>query len=409
MTRWSNSRLHPPDGRQSRGLDRRGADVVLRAQGPYLWTEAGRRFIDHFLAEGAVLIGHTDPRVDLPVIDTLQRVDQSMLASAPQEGQLTQRIVKSVPSAEEVRMMTTGAAAMRQALLISRSATRRSKVMVFSGQDWAPLDRPGRQALFRSNEVEANKEPPDLVCLEWNDLAGVREALKTSANRFAAVFVQPYQHGYTSTPPVSGFLESLRELTTAHGVVLVFDETQTGFRHHLGGYQAVSGVTPDLTLLGGGMGNGYPIAALAGRSDLMGLFDPSEIGEGENRVSPHAVAAALATFGVLETGGVARLRDLGERLRKGLSAVIEETKISATVTGLGPSWSVHWRPSPPRSPAEALEADMRRASSWRSAMHDAGILLAPFAPSDNSICVAFGPRDVEETLDAARDAFARVA
>lgn len=157
------------------------------------------------------------------------------------------------------------------------------------------------------------------------------------------------------------------------------------------------------------MGNGYPIAALAGRSDLMGLFDPSEIGEGENRVSPHAVAAALATFGVLESGGVARLRDLGGLLRKGLNAVIQETKISATVTGLGPSWSLHWRPSPPKSPDEALEADMRRASSWRSAMHDAGILLAPFAPSDNSICVAFGPRDVEETLDAARDAFARVA
>lgn len=69
--------------------------------------------------------------------------------------------------------------------------------MVFNGQDWAPLDRPGRQALFRSNEVEANKEPPDLVCLEWNDLAGVREALKTGANRFA-IFVQPYQHGYTA-------------------------------------------------------------------------------------------------------------------------------------------------------------------------------------------------------------------
>jgi glutamate-1-semialdehyde 2,1-aminomutase len=150
----------------------------------------------------------------------------------------------------------------------------------------------------------------------------------------------------------------LRDLTRRHRALLVFDEVKTGFRHHLGGYQAI---------------------------------------------------AARATIDILAAGGVERMNRLGERLREGLRRAIRDTGVTATVTGVGSGWIVNWRAEPPVTFRQAVDADFDRAEAFRVAMLDAGILLPPYVITDNRICVAFSDDDVDATIDAARRAFAAVA
>jgi glutamate-1-semialdehyde 2,1-aminomutase len=184
---------------------------------------------------------------------------------------------------------------------------------------------------------------------------------------------------------------------------------KTGFRHHLGGYQAIAGVLPDLSAFGKALGNGWTIAALAGRADLMDRLGSEVTMDGTYYANPYSLAAARATIDILAAGGVERMNRLGERLREGLRRAIRDTGVTATVTGVGSGWIVNWRAEPPVTFRQAVDADFDRAEAFRVAMLDAGILLPPYVITDNRICVAFSDDDVDATIDAARHAFAAVA
>jgi glutamate-1-semialdehyde 2,1-aminomutase len=172
---------------------------------------------------------------------------------------------------------------------MSRAATGRSLVLKFHGHyhGWA-----GALGVGATFDVAPGIAPPPeapnfggaspdvaarTLVLDWNDAAAVREVFAAHGNERAAVFCEPYLHSYTNAPPAPGFLELLRTLTRRHGAILVFDEVKTGFRVHLGGYQAIAGVVPDLTALGKALGNGWTIAALAGRTDLMDLLGTTSL------------------------------------------------------------------------------------------------------------------------------------
>jgi glutamate-1-semialdehyde 2,1-aminomutase len=396
-------------------------DTIVRAQGAYLWNADGRRYLDHLLSYGPIVIGHADPRVNAAVAETAARVDLNWVGPQAGEVELAEKIVQLVPSAEKVVFLNTGTDALQHALHVARAATGRQHIVKFHGHyhGWA-----GGLGVGANFDVAPGQTPPPDApnsggadsdvgvhthVLDWNDVDGVRAAFAAYGHQIAAVFTEPYLHSYTNAAPAPGFLELLRELTDRSGAVLVFDEVKTGFRHHLGGYQAIAGVTPDLTALGKAMGNGWTIAALAGRADLMDLLGTEVTLDGTYYANPYAIAAARQTIELLENGGIAHLNQLGERLREGLRRAITDTGVIANVTGIGSAWIINWRPEPPVTFRQAVDADFARAEGFRLAMLDAGILLPPYVITDNRICVAYDSDDIDETVTAARRAFTTVA
>jgi glutamate-1-semialdehyde 2,1-aminomutase len=396
-------------------------DVIVRAQGAYLWNADGRRYLDHLLSYGPIVIGHADVRVNAAVADIASRVDLTWVGPQAGEVELAERIVELVPSAEKVAFLNTGTDALQHALYVARAATGRRQILKFHGHyhGWA-----GALGVGANFDVGPGQAPPpdapnsggatdaegaDTHVVDWNDADGVRAVFEAYGRDLAAVFTEPYLHSYTNAAPAPGFLELLRDLTDRHGALLVFDEVKTGFRHHLGGYQAIAGVTPDLTALGKAMGNGWTIAALAGRADLMDLLGTEVTMDGTYYANPYAIAAARRTIEVLERGGIETLNRLGQRLRDGLTRAIADTGVTANVTGIGSGWIVNWRAEPPVTFRQAVDADFDRAEAFRLAMLDAGILLPPYVITDNRICLAYSDDDIDETVAAARRAFAAVA
>jgi glutamate-1-semialdehyde 2,1-aminomutase len=395
-------------------------DVIERAQGAHLWSVDGRRYVDHLLSYGPIVVGHCDPRVNQAVVDTINRVDLNWVGPQAHETELAERIVSLVPSAEKVVFMNTGTDALQHALHVARAATGRHRILKFHGHyhGWA-----GELGVGANFDVEPGITPPldapnsggadpaaasAVTVIDWNDQAAVRAVFADHGTELAAVFCEPYLHSYTNAAPAPGFLELLRDLTARHGAILVFDEVKTGFRHHLGGYQSIAGVTPDLTAFGKALGNGFSISALAGRADLMDLLGTVVTIDGTYYANPYASAAALATLDALADGGIDRMWQLGERLRDGLRAAIRDEGITANVTGVGSGWIINWREEPPVTFSEATDADLERGDEFRRRMLDAGILLPPYVITDCRICAAFTDDDIDETIDAARHALRMV-
>ena len=189
----------------------------------------------------------------------------------------------------------------------------------------------------------------------------------------------------------------MRELATRHGSLLVLDERETAFRHHIGGYQAIAGVIPDLTVVGEAMANGHSIGALAGRRDLIDGFTAPGGGCEPWAPHPYAFAAARATLELLGGGGVSRLHELGERLRERLRGAIHDARVDATVTGSGPTWRLAWD-----------AADPEHTRAFGAAIREAGALL-PLSPlAACHVCIATSTDDVDEMIAAAARAFRRL-
>jgi glutamate-1-semialdehyde 2,1-aminomutase len=395
--------------------------VIARSAGAYLWTPDGTRYIDHLMAHGAIVIGHSDPLVNAAVTRSIAESDLHWVGPQSHEVELAERLVALVPSAEKVVFVNTGTDALAHALHVARAATGRGIVVKFHGHyhGWAGelgiganFDvRPGRVPRRDAPNTagSAGREAGEVIVLDWNDADGFREAFREYGDAIAAVFAEPYLHSYTNAPPAPGFLELLREVTAERGAVLVFDEVKTGFRHHLGGYQAIAGVTPDLTALGKAMGNGYTVAALVGRGDLMGLLGARVTIDGTYYANPYALAAALATIDLLEAGAIEWMYLLGERLRVGLRRAIQDAGVIANVTGIGSAWIVNWRAEPPVTFEQAVDADLERGEAFRVAMLDAGIVLPPYVITDARIAAAFTEDDIDETIAAAERAMRMVA
>ena len=187
---------------------------------------------------------------------------------------------------------------------------------------------------------------------------------------------------------------------------------KTGFRHHIGGYQAVCGVTPDLTAFGKAIGNGYSVAGIAGTTAIMDLLgSASETNatiEGTYNAAPYAMAAGITTLGILRDNGIERLYDLGDRLRAGLQQAVDTAGIQACVTGYGSEWAIYFCDRAPRNYREVLATNTELAESWRRGMYEAGILEPPFALTDRRLCPATSEDDIDQTIEAAGQVLANI-
>lgn len=393
--------------------------VVVATSGATFTDAEGRVFTDYHAAFGPPLLGHNDPDVDAAVAAMAARVDNMGVGVSPVEIEVAERIVDAVPSIEKVLLTATGSEATFHALRLARVATGRRHVVKLQGCYHGWHDAVAMNVISPAERV-GQKDPlsqgilPEVldatIVLPFNDADAVERALVDYD--VAAVILEPIPHNIGAVLPLPGFLERLRELCTAHGTVLVLDEVITGFRHGLGGYQEVAGVTPDLTTLGKAMANGWPVSALGGKAELMELFSTTPgrpaFFAGTFNGHPAMAAAALATIDKLQREPVhEHVFRLGERVRSGLRDVYERLGVPAVVSGFGSVFLAYFLEGPVERYDDLLRNDVDLFVGYRRELMKDGIFELPLNLKRSHVSYAHTDEDVDRLLEATEAAVAQ--
>lgn len=410
-----------------------GCPVFIdRAEGPYLYSVEGRRYIDYVQSWGAIILGHAHPAVVEAVCRAAARGTSFGLATAL-EAQLAERIVAALPSVEMVRFVNSGTEAVMSALRLARAATGRRLVVKFEGCYHGHLDgmlvRAGSGAAIYSAASSAQPASPagpsqpaapgvspaaasETLLARYNHLEDVEQLFDRFGDQIAAVVVEPVAGNMGVVLPRPGFLEGLREITRRHGSLLIFDEVITGFRVGYSGAQGRFGVRPDLTCLGKVIGGGLPVGAYGGPRALMEQVAPSGpvYQAGTLAGNPLAMAAGLATLQELSRPGVyEQLEQTARRLAEGLRAVAQECGVAVSVVHCGGMLGLFFRETLPEEFEQAASADSGRYARWFHAMLQQGVHLAPAMLEAMFVGLAHTDEVVEQTLQAARVAMESVA
>jgi glutamate-1-semialdehyde 2,1-aminomutase len=391
-----------------------------RGSGAYLWDLDGRRYIDYHAAYGAVFLGHSHPEITRRVSATIREAVLFGAGVTEDEVALAERIVRHVPSAEQVVVCGSGSEATYHALRLARGITGRQLVLKFQGSYNGFHDYVLRNVLSAAGGI-GRRDPHSagmldaavdatLVC-RYNDLEDVERAFAAHPEQIAAVILEPVAHNSPGILPEPGFLEGLRSLCDREGALLVFDEVITGFRHALGGYQALCGVTPDLTTMGKAIANGFPIAAIGGPRRYLERYTTTATGDvhfgGTYNGNAPSVAAAIATIDALEDGSVhERVFALGERMRTGLAAIAEAAGVPAVAAGFGSLFVLCFMEGPLRSYEDVLRNDTELFLRYRRELVARGVFEMPESLGRSHISAAHTGDDVDRSLETAEAALA---
>ncbi|WP_255584903.1 aspartate aminotransferase family protein [Virgibacillus saliphilus] len=391
--------------------------IFTKAEGAYIEDVEGNRFIDYQAAFGPFVLGHNYPKVNERVIDAISRTDLFGVGTTDLEIELSKKICQHVPSSEQVLFCNSGSEATYHAIRLARAVTEKPKLIKFQGcyhgwhdyvarnmlSDW---DKIGKRDPGSAGMLEEAIENT-LVCT-FNNLENVEQTLKENQGEVAAIMVEPIPHNIGCVLPESGFLEGLSKLCSEYGALLIFDEVITGFRHDIGGFQKVSGVSPDLTTLGKAMANGYPIAAVAGKKEYMSRFNTQPGGDVwfAGTYNGHAVgtAASLATIEVMENEPVHdHIFRLGDRMRSGIKEIHDRLDINAIVTGIGSVWTSYFMDSLPKNYGDLQNNDGDLYVAYRKKLIEKGIYKMPMNLKRNHISYSHTEKEVDQTLEAIDD------
>jgi glutamate-1-semialdehyde 2,1-aminomutase len=392
---------------------------IRRSQGAYLWDENGKRYIDYHAAFAPIILGHCYPAVVERVVETIRQNDLYGVTTTYLEVELAQKIVQHVPSVEQVLFCCTGSEATFHSIRLARAVTGRRKIIKFQGCYHGWFDYVLRNVISAPEVV--NRWDPgsagmlreaveNTVVCRFNDLQSIEQAFRDNAGEIAGIILEPIPHNVGCILPKQAFLEGLRRICDREGSVLIFDEVITGFRHHIGGYQAICGVTPDITTMGKAIANGFPIAAIGGKRSLMQRFNTRVGGDvffsGTFNGHASGVAAALATIDCLASQDVhAHIFRLGDRMRSGLKAIVQRHGYPCMVAGFGSVYTLYFMSERPiESFDDLLPNDGRLYVRYRQELMKRGVFEIPMNLKRNHLGFSHTEADVDLSLEAAEDA-----
>jgi glutamate-1-semialdehyde 2,1-aminomutase len=377
----------------------------------------GLEYIDHCMAFGPLILGHAHPAVVRALKDQAER---GTLYGAPieAEAEFAEKIVRNYPSIEMLRIVSSGTEATMHAIRLARGYTGRKKVLKFEGcfhgAHDAVLVKAGSGATTHSapNSLGVLEEVAGNTLLaQYNDLGSVERTLASNRGEVAAIIVEPVMGNVGPVLPREGFLRGLRELATAHGALLIFDEVITGFRLSMGGAQRYFGVRPDITTLGKIAGGGMPIGVFGASEQIMNMVSP--LGKvyqaGTFSGNPMSLAAGLATIRELEAQGHQALDRRGELLRRSLEEALSDSKAPHHVAGIGSMFQLFLSSRPVIDYQDALRADAALFDRMFLRLLDKGVYLAPSQFETNFLSTAHSDEDVRRVVDAIAESLAEVS
>jgi glutamate-1-semialdehyde 2,1-aminomutase len=388
------------------------AEVVIReGRGGRVWDEDGKEYVDFLLGSGPMLIGHGDPDVTAAVQKQVAH-GTTFFANNRHGIELAKEIVDAVACADKLRYVSSGTEADAYAMRLARAYKKRDKILKFEGgyhgmsdyalQSLAPR-RPGNFPRPVPDSPGIPKSVSDeMVIAAFNDIESVKSLIKEHKGEIAAVIVEPFQR---LIPPEPGFLAALRQVTADNDILLIFDEVVTGFRFAYGGAQEYYGVVPDVCTLGKVIGGGFPLAALAGRDDIMKQFDKGAVGEdnylfqiGTLSGNPVAAVAGLATLSVLRRpGAYERIFKTGRTLMTELKRLLQKSGLPAQVIGEPPLFDVVFTAEPIRDYRGNLKGDINMLRRFNLLLRQRGVLKGE---TKYYVSLAHTEADIEHTVKA---------
>ncbi len=393
--------------------------VITRGEGTYIWDADGKRYIDYRLGFGPVILGHGDPTV-------VQRVQEAIEGgtvfawTTPYEIELCEQITRMC-KVDKVRLTNTGTEATMHALRIARAYTGREKFIKFEGQYHGMADYfmystastdPSSMGSKRSpiNSVTTSGIPKGInqyvINLPYNDFERLEETIHAKWGDIAAIFIEPLLGNAAGIGPLPGFFEKIRELCDKYGIVMVFDEVKTGFRIANGGAQEYFNIQADLVTYAKAMGNGFPIAAIAGKEDVMMTIQPGAMAHG-GTYSGNVVgtAAALATLELIETKSIIEtINKRGEVLMTGFGDILTEAGIPHAITGV-PSMPgiILGVEEEPHDFRDYFKSDGELYEALALELIKRGVQPDGDAREPWFLCAALSEEDVNETLNVFND------
>ncbi|MEM7291615.1 MAG: aminotransferase class III-fold pyridoxal phosphate-dependent enzyme [Pseudomonadota bacterium] len=385
--------------------------VIREGKGSRVWDEDGNEYIDYLIGSGPMLLGHGNEEVEEAVLEQIPK-GMTFFANNAAGVELAETIIGAVPCAEQLRYVSTGGEADMYAMRLARAFTGRDKILKFEG-GYHGMSAEAQMSLAPSKLVNFPQAVPDsagipesvrneMLIAPFNDVEFARSIIAEHSNDIAGIIVEPLQR---IIPPAPGFLEAIRAECDKHGIVLIFDEVVTGFRFAYGGAQEKYGVTPDLCTLGKIIGGGFPLAAIAGRADIMSHFDKSLVGEegwlmqlGTLSGNPVASVAGLKTLEILNRpGAYERLHEIGARLMDAFSLHLSEAGFAHRVVGDPSLFDVVFADRDVRDYRDVKAADAERNARFNALLRKMGI-FKPVGKTYPSL--ALTEEDLEETMDA---------
>lgn len=397
--------------------------AFVKGCGAYIWDADGNRYIDYHAGFAPCFLGHNDSYVN-EAVARVMREGSSLFGSGttPLEGRLAELICNHISWVESVQFLNTGSEATYQALRLARAVTGRDHLIVIQGgyNGWhndvacnlmTPLEQIGARVSpgeypFRPISAGIPLDHQKLVhVVNFNDLSSVEYVCQKYP--VAALITEPILQNIGIIKPEPGYLPGLRALANRYGFVLVFDEVKTGFRHALGGYAALAGVVPDLVVYGKAVANGYPMAVLGGKKELMNwLVHPDSAKRvllaGTYNAHPVPTAAAIATIErlLMNDGEVYKhVEALGEQMERGAQAVLRKLSAKAVVARQGSAFCVYFMDHCPNDWHDlAANHDFDIDRNMRQGLIARGVYFFPVATKQCSISYAHAAEDVHETL-----------
>jgi glutamate-1-semialdehyde 2,1-aminomutase len=392
--------------------------IISFGQGCHVVDVDGNEYIDYISAFGPLILGHAHPAVTEIIASGAQR-GTAYGATTELEIELADLICKAIPSVDLIRFVNSGTEATMSALRLARAHTGRSAIVKFEGGYHGHADGLLVQAGSGQATLSLPDSPgvPDSYASEtllapYNDIEAIRRLFAESGDRIAAVIVEPVAGNMGLVRPATGFLEGLREVTSEHGSLLIFDEVITGFRLCYGGAQQILGVTPDLTCLGKIIGGGLPVGAYGGKREIMEKIAPlgPVYQAGTLSGNPLAMAAGIVTLQTLQSEAIyERLEVSSIYLEDGLRRAAREVEAPVQLNRVGSLLTLFFTNEPVTDFASATLADTDRFAAYFREMLKRGIFLAPSQFESMFVSAAHTDIEIQQTIDAATQSLATIS
>lgn len=381
---------------------------VDHAKGSQIYDIDGNSFIDYVCSWGPLIMGHAHPEVIAAIQETASK-GTSFGAPTLIETEMAKLVCERVPSIDVVRMVNSGTEATMSAIRLARGFTGRGKIVKFEGSYHGHAD----SLLIKAGSGVATLGLPDspgvpesvatnTITVPYNDLESVKMAFERFGEEIACVIVEPIAGNMGVVPPLPGFLQGLRDITTRYGSLLIFDEVMTGFRVDIHSAQGLFGITPDLTCLGKVIGGGLPVGAYGGKREIMEQVAPSGpiYQAGTLSGNPLAMVAGYTTLKLLTPAVYDQLEERAARLAAGFEKNAKELGVPMTLNRVGSMVCPFFTEGPVVNYDTAKASDLQRFNKYFANLVEEGVSVAPSQFEGMFVSAAHSIRDIDATIEA---------